>query len=144
MQQILRVSAYALLLRDERILLCRLSPHISARQEWTLPGGGIDFGEHPADAAVREVLEETGFHIRLVGDPYVDSELMEFKGNAVQAIRLIYRGQIEGGELTHEIDGSTDRCEWFTYEEALALSLVSLAQLGVELTFGSRDHPGTR
>jgi 8-oxo-dGTP diphosphatase len=135
-QMILRVSAYALLMQDERILLCRLSPHISFTQEWTLPGGGIDFGEHPGDAAVREVLEETGFNVRLAGRPFVDSERSEHKGNAVQALRLIYSGEVESGELTHELNGSTDRCEWFTRDEAIALPLVRLARLGVDLAFG--------
>lgn len=33
---------------------------------WVLPGGGIDPGEQPEDAVVREVLEETGFHVEIV------------------------------------------------------------------------------
>ncbi len=38
---------------------------------WVLPGGGIDPGESPEHAIVREILEETGFTVkidRLVGD----------------------------------------------------------------------------
>lgn len=38
---------------------------------WVLPGGGIDAGESPQNAAVREILEETGFTVkvqRLVGE----------------------------------------------------------------------------
>lgn len=31
---------------------------------WGLPGGGIDPGEEPADAVIREVWEETGVHVR--------------------------------------------------------------------------------
>jgi 8-oxo-dGTP diphosphatase len=37
---------------------------------WVLPGGGIEPNEPPEDAVVREILEETGFHVkvsRLVG-----------------------------------------------------------------------------
>lgn len=30
---------------------------------WVLPGGGIDSGEAPEDAAIREGLEETGYHV---------------------------------------------------------------------------------
>lgn len=34
-----------------------------SRQWWSLPGGGMKFGESPQVAAVREVFEETGVHI---------------------------------------------------------------------------------
>ena len=40
------------------------APRSRTSELWTLPGGGIDFGEHPADAVVREVHEETGLRLR--------------------------------------------------------------------------------
>src|SRR5690348_13581593 len=33
---------------------------------WVFPGGGLDQGETPEEGAVREVLEETGFEVRIV------------------------------------------------------------------------------
>jgi 8-oxo-dGTP diphosphatase len=38
-----------------------------ARGMWDIPGGFLHAWEHPADAAVREVHEETGLRVR-VGD----------------------------------------------------------------------------
>lgn len=46
---------------DGRILLV----HDRDADQWTLPGGIIEPGETPADAAVREVWEETSVRVRL-------------------------------------------------------------------------------
>lgn len=62
-----RPGAYALLIRDRRILLTFQQ---SPATEFQLPGGGIDPGEAPLQALYREVAEETGWCIaapRLIG-----------------------------------------------------------------------------
>lgn len=35
--------------------------------EWSIPGGGLEFGERVRDAVIREVREETGVEIELIG-----------------------------------------------------------------------------
>src|SRR3546814_17233666 len=52
---------------DGAMLLARLS----YRNSWGVPGGLLKRGETPADAAVREVREEVGIDIEVVGDPAV-------------------------------------------------------------------------
>src|SRR3954464_9382508 len=45
------------------ILLSRLAKQLTSKELWTLPGGGLEHGEHPRDAVVREVYEETGLDV---------------------------------------------------------------------------------
>lgn len=53
--------------RDGRVLLVRLA----YRHRWGVPGGLLKRGETPADAARREVREEVGFEVDLLGEPAV-------------------------------------------------------------------------
>lgn len=47
--------------QDERIVLVRQYRHGSQSMTLEIPGGLVDPGETPADAALRELREETGF-----------------------------------------------------------------------------------
>jgi 8-oxo-dGTP diphosphatase len=135
--QTTRVSAYGLVVRANRLLLCRLSADATSNVgEWTLPGGGIEFGEEPAAAVVREVFEETGLHVSVTELVAVDSRTFELEDQKLHNLRIIFRADVERGDLTYETDGSTDMCGWFTLEEASALPMVGLARRGIELAFG--------
>ena len=136
MTQELRVSAYAICVEDGKVLLARwVGPE---GPKWTLPGGGIDHGEDPADAAIREVREETGFTIeieRLLGVdslhanyPREDGAVADFHG-----LRIVYAGRIVGGALQYERDGSTDIAAWFPLEDVVILDRVSLVDAGLGL-----------
>jgi ADP-ribose pyrophosphatase YjhB (NUDIX family) len=129
-----RVAAYALCLDEAgRILLCRIAPSILAGEVWTLPGGGLDFGEPPETAVIRELAEESGYDGAIVGLADVSDRLFTDPDEAgrLHAIRIVYRVRITGGELRDEVDGSTDTCGWFTAEEAGRLHLGELARRAV-------------
>ncbi len=65
----LRVSAVALMRRDEDVLMVESRYPGEEKPFWALPGGMLDGGEDVADALMREVCEETG--LALVGPPSV-------------------------------------------------------------------------
>ena len=141
-REVTRIGAYALCTDDGRILLARIAPgYWSGVGEWTLPGGGLDFGEAPPEGALRELEEETG----LVGEIVAIADVLSWADRwrhprdgadeAFHGLQIIYRVRIVGGELRPEVDGSTDLAAWFTHDEAAALPLVELAQIAVRMAF---------
>lgn len=129
-----RVACYGLIVRDGRILLCRLSQVERHVGKWTLPGGGIEFGEHPHDALVREVFEETGLKVESFAFRAIDSFCAPLDDVDFHSIRILFDVEASG-ELVVEEDGTTDDVRWFSVEELDGVELVELAQLGVTLCF---------
>lgn len=60
--------AIAVLLRDDDVLIGQRGAGVALAGRWEFPGGKIEPGETPAEAAVRECHEETGLDVRAV-DP---------------------------------------------------------------------------
>lgn len=131
MVQRTRVGAYVVCMRDGALLLVRFSRSGS----WTLPGGGLDHGERPEDAAVREVEEETGLQIELGPVIGVDSTRWDrtSDGSAIDmhALRILYTARVVGGSLRHEIGGSTDRAEWVPLAELADRPHIGLVDIGL-------------
>jgi 8-oxo-dGTP diphosphatase len=119
-QRVQRVAAYAVIIRDGQILLSRLAPHVSREGLWTLPGGGLDHGEDPRDAVVREVHEETGLTLRIGETAHTFSLHLPDtwrKGRRVDAhsLRIVYEGWVPPDSpppRVLEVDGSTVEAAW--------------------------------
>lgn len=128
--QRVRLAAYAWCERDGAVLVTRVANEGPGGGLWTLPGGGLDFGENPADGATREVLEETGYTVELGALVGVRSAVLEptetISGHRVQAVGILFRGAITGGELATEFEGSTDAAAWVPVAELDALPSVDL------------------
>lgn len=90
-----KVAVAALTLQQGKVLLVQRSNE-PFRNLWTLPAGFVDAGEDPAQAVVRECLEETGFTMRVTGLLDVLAGQEHPRG---AHILIIYRGEIQSGEL---------------------------------------------
>jgi 8-oxo-dGTP pyrophosphatase MutT (NUDIX family) len=93
-----------------RILLTKRSDN----GQWCLPSGAVEAGETVAGACEREVLEETGLHVkvkRLVGVySYSDQLVIYPDGNKVQVVALHFEVEVTGGQA-----GLSDEVSDFGY-----------------------------
>lgn len=125
----------------EEILLTRMSERTRIPGRWTLPGGGVDHGEDPRAALVREVFEETGLHARPgavveVGSTHFTGPRADGLVEDYHGIHLIFEAALEPDSVgvepaVTEPDSSTDRARWWPVGQARTLDLLSAAALVV-------------
>jgi ADP-ribose pyrophosphatase YjhB (NUDIX family) len=137
-----RVAAYAVCRVDDRILLARFVTPDGTDRYWTLPGGGVDHGEDPYDAVVREVAEETGYAARVDRLLGVDTRTVPYRRSRgeLHNIGVFYRATVIGGELRSEVGGSTDLAAWLSEAEVPELPRAQVVDVGLAL---DRDVPPT-
>jgi ADP-ribose pyrophosphatase YjhB (NUDIX family) len=131
-----RVGAYAICTDAEgRLLVCRLALGYPSTGAWTLPGGGVEFGEHPDAAVIRELREETGLDGTIERIAMVSSSTFpkpSSRPGPLHAIAILYRVDITGGNLAVEVGGSTDACEWMSVAAIRGTRRVSLVDAAID------------
>ena len=143
-----RVSAYALVVRDDAVLLTQLSGLSTRPGAWTLPGGGIDHGEDPRAALVREVYEETGLEAQ--PGRLLDLYSLHHEGVApdgvledYHAVRIVFEASVAGDAPVPrvvETDGTTADAGWIPLE-AVAAGAVEVVDL-VGVALAARERAG--
>jgi 8-oxo-dGTP pyrophosphatase MutT (NUDIX family) len=89
---------------------------------WALPKGNLDPGETPAETAVREVLEETGVHGRLVeklGDvKYTYTRRDRTRVFKIVSFYLLQAGRGRLGAIADEMRIEVADARWLPLEDA--------------------------
>lgn len=115
---------------DKRVLLTRRTDN----GQWCLPGGAMDSGETAAEACEREVLEETGLHVRvkrLVGVYSDPNRLVIYPdGNKAFIVALSLEAEIVGGELG--LSAETTEAGFFSLAEMETMPIFVNHKLRVE------------
>ena len=107
---------------QKRVLLTRRSDN----GQWCLPSGGLEPGESLEEACVREVLEETGLHVRikrLVGAYSNHHQLVIYDGNdKFQIVALNFEAEVISGILG--LSDETMDVGYFSLDEIEGMDLI--------------------
>lgn len=133
----IRTRAQALIIEGGKILLAKHHDLTIDKVYWCLPGGGVEAGETPEQAVVRELKEETNLDIRVV------RKLCEMPLPGVTAgyaRGVTFLAEIAGGELAlgfdpeqeHWQDKFLQAVSWRKLDAALLASVASILRLGTE------------
>ncbi len=130
-----RIAAYGICRdHEDRLLLARAAPFLTARGRWFLPGGGVQHGESPVESLHREIHEESGLTVTVGPLLEVLSDVRAVPGDvSLHTVRLVYEVLDWEGMLRPEASGTTDAVAWFTPDELRRLPLAPYVQTVVDL-----------
>ncbi|MER6629283.1 NUDIX domain-containing protein [Streptomyces sp. NPDC000987] len=126
------VPAVVALVRDDagRVLMVQRSDN----GRWALPGGGHDVGESISDTVVREVREETGIDVEVVGltGIYTDpGHVMRYDdGEVRQQFSICFRARLTGGEL--RTSDETTQVRWVDPADLAGLDIHPTMRLRID------------
>ncbi|MBU3549522.1 MULTISPECIES: NUDIX hydrolase [unclassified Polynucleobacter] len=117
------ITASGLVIKDDKVLLI-FHPYI---KRWFQPGGHIDEGDSPIEAAIREVYEETGYICELDANSQepIDIDIHEIPENSKKGegahlhIDLLYRLRA----LRQEQSAEDIECKWFAFSEVESIRI---------------------
>ncbi len=112
-----KIDVRSAVIREGKILL------VKERMDglWCMPGGWADVGESPAEAAAREVLEESGFVVRPSRVVAVcDANRSGRPLHLYHAFKIIFLCELLGGAAAESFE--TEGADFFDFDALPALS----------------------
>jgi ADP-ribose pyrophosphatase YjhB (NUDIX family) len=132
-----KVDVRAAVFKEGRVLLVR---EVSDGA-WTLPGGWADVNESPAESAVREVAEESGFEARATKLAAVYDYRKRNRPRHLDSIyKLFFVCELLGGSARTSIE--TSEVAFFARHELPSLSVGRTTAAQIERMFRHAEEPG--
>ena len=139
------VGVGAVVLRDGKVLLARRGKPPRAG-DWSLPGGAQKLGETVFEAARREVEEETGLAIEVLGIVDVVDSIQPDAAGRIHYHYTLVDVFAEAADGVAEANDDAAEVGWFTLDELGSLGLWSeterIIRLAHEMWTVLRTAPG--
>lgn len=130
-----KIDVRAAVISENKILLVK-----ERGDGWTLPGGWVDPGESPSEAAVRETKEESGYDVNAVRLMAIyDRDRQGHPPCPFHVYKLIFLCEVVGGSARTSLE--TDAVSFFSEEELPALSESRILSPQVKRAFAFARDP---
>ena len=122
--------------REGKLLVLRRSkPNTRRPLTWDFPGGLVEYGEDPRDAARREALEEAGLTLQ-----EVDLVDVESANDPAYMILILFEGEVHGADV--KLSWEHDQHRWVTPDELAQLDIPDKYKRAVTLALKRRSGGG--
>ncbi|MBN8209683.1 NUDIX hydrolase N-terminal domain-containing protein [Bacillus sp. NTK071] len=131
-----KVDIRAAVIKDGKILLVKEK----ADGKWSIPGGWGDVGFSPAEVAVKEVEEESGYLVeakRLLA--VLDHKHHPHPPSPYHIYKMIIGCELVGGNATDSIE--TSDCDFFSLDNLPPLSDGRITESQITMLFRLHDNP---
>ena len=86
------------------------------RGKWNIPAGSLDSNENIFDGAIREVLEECGYNVKLTGIAHIGNRVIEDN----EWLSIIFSTEIIDGDIKFDHEEILD-AKWFSFDEIIKM-----------------------
>ena len=132
-------SAFVINPKNKKILLVK--HHLF--DKWVQPGGHIEDDETPEEAAAREVFEETGIRIKLIGERFPREDDMirplgiqcNRKDNGDKHFDIIYAAIPNNGDADLIVSDESTGIGWFSRNELENLPIFPDVKIKMDYIF---------
>ena len=130
-----KIDVRAAVISENKILLVK-----ERGDGWTLPGGWVDPGESPSEAAVRETKEESGYDVNAVRLMAIyDRDRQGHPPCPFHVYKLIFLCDLVGGSARTSLE--TDAVDFFGEDELPGLSESRVLPTQVKRAFAFARDP---
>lgn len=120
------IASHAIIRDGDKVLVTRRAARMKYKPgHWDFPGGHLEVGETPHENIVREIKEETGLEVKIIGIDHVFTNLEHVP--EIQYFQILFNGEYMGGEVVLHAK-EHDEYRWVTVKELKNMPLIHFVE----------------